>query len=141
MEETGAAKVVETEAVVRWQRKQRECLHSRYIGGKQWKHRGSSGGVVEGTGAVVSTAGTVAMALADNSGNGGAGNDRGNRGSGGATTINQNAAAAEAKMVVVAVAGGSENRAGGGGRGGRGSGSGGGRGGGGWWGEARGERW
>jgi hypothetical protein len=52
----------------------------------------------EGIWAMVSAAAKVAMALADNSGNGGAGNGGtgnggGNRGSCGATTINQNAAA------------------------------------------------
>ena len=42
------------------------------------------------------------MALADNSGNDGAGNGGRNRGRGGATTINHNAAVAEAKPTVVA---------------------------------------
>ena len=64
----------------------------------------------EGIWAMVLAASKVAMASADNSGNGRAGNDGGNRGSNGATTINQNAAA---------VGGGS----GGGGGGGSGSGS------------------
>ena len=60
--------------------------------------------VAEGIGAVVLAAATVAMALADNSGNGGAGNRSGNRGSGRATTINQNTAAVEVKTAVVAAA-------------------------------------
>ena len=69
MEETGAAKVSETEAVVWWQRKQRECLCGEYIGGGQWKQRGSGDSsnnsdlvvavLAEGTGAVVSAAATV----------------------------------------------------------------------------------
>ena len=89
MEETGAAKVSETEAVVWWQRKQRECLCGEYIGGGQWKQRGSGDGgkkpsaATEGTGAAVLAAATVAMALTDNSGNGRAGSGDRNRGSGG----------------------------------------------------------
>jgi hypothetical protein len=103
--------VSETEAMVQWRRKQRECLHGKYVGGGQWKQRGSGDGgkksstaveaAAEGTGAVVSAAVTVAMALADNSSNGRAGNGGKNRGSSGATTINQHAAVAVAKTVVV----------------------------------------
>ena len=60
--------------------------------------------MAEGKETVVFVATTVVMALADNSGNDGAYNGSGNRGSGGATTINQNAAGVEAKMVVVVAA-------------------------------------
>ena len=59
---------------------------------------------MEGIGAVVLEAATVAMASADNSGNGGAGNGGRNRGSSGATPSNQNVAAVEAKTVVMAAA-------------------------------------
>ena len=51
---------------------------------------------------MVSAAVTVAMASADNSGNGEAGNGGGNRGSSRATTINQHTAAAVAKTEVLA---------------------------------------
>ena len=60
--------------------------------------------VAEGIWAVVLAAATVVMALADNSGNGEVGNNGGGRGSGRATTINQNVAAVGAKMAVVAAA-------------------------------------
>jgi hypothetical protein len=70
---------------------------------------------VEGIGAVVLAVAKVAMELADkNSGNGGAGNGGRNRGSDGATTINQNGAA---------VGGGSSGGGGGGGGGGGSGGS------------------
>ena len=101
MDERGAAKASETLAVVRWRRKQRECLHGGYVGGGQWKEEvvmavKKSGPAAEGTGAVVLAAVTVAMTSADVIAKRGVGNGGGNRGSGGATTINQNAAAAEA---------------------------------------------
>ena len=56
--------------------------------------------VAEGMWAVVSAAAKVAMALAHNSGNGGAGKGGGNRSSGKATTINQT----QLRSVVVAAA-------------------------------------
>ena len=97
----------------------------------RWAVKRESGDDSEGTGAVVLVAATVAMTSADVIAKSRTGNGGGNRGSSGATAINQNTAAAEAKTVVMAAAGGSENRAGGSGRGGRGGGSGG-DGGGGW---------
>ena len=39
--ETVAVKASETEAVVRRWRKQRECLHGKYVGGSKWNQRGS----------------------------------------------------------------------------------------------------
>ena len=114
MAETVSAKASETEAVVRWWWKQRECLCSGYIGSGQWNQRGSGDGgkkapaaattAAKGIGAVVLDAATVARASADNSGNDGAGNSGRNRDSSGATTRNQNASAVEAKMAVVAAA-------------------------------------
>ncbi len=44
MAETVAAKAPETEAVVRWRQKQRECLCGGYVGGSQWNQRGSGDG-------------------------------------------------------------------------------------------------
>ena len=58
----------------------------------------------KGIRAVVLEAATVVMVLADNSGNGGAGNGCRNRGSGRATTRNKNATAVEAKTAVVVAA-------------------------------------
>ena len=65
--ETVSAKALETEAVVWWQRKQRECLRSGYIGDGQWNQRGS------GDGRKISAGG---------SGGGGGGGGGRNRGSG-----------------------------------------------------------
>ncbi len=42
--ETVATKASETEVVVRWRRKQRECLRGRYVGCSQWNQRGSGDG-------------------------------------------------------------------------------------------------
>ncbi len=102
MAETVVAKASETEAVVQRRRKKRGCLHGGYIGGSQWNQRGSGDGgkkaaavvvvAADGIWAVVLAMAKVAMALADNSGIGGAGNSGRNRGSGRATTINHNAA-------------------------------------------------
>ena len=64
----------------------------------------AEGTAAKGIGAVVLEAAAVAMVLADNSGNSGAGHGGRNRGSGGATTRNQNTAAVEAKTAVVAAA-------------------------------------
>ena len=63
---------------------------------------GAEAGAAKGIGAVVLAVATVVMVSADNSGNDGAGNVSRIRGSGGATTINQNASAVEAKTAVVA---------------------------------------
>ncbi len=73
--------------------------------------------VAEGIWAMVLAAAKVTIASADNSGKGGAGNDGENRGSGRATTINQNVAAVGS--------GGTGISGGGGGGGSGGSGSGG----------------
>ena len=113
MAETVSAKALETEAVVRQRQKQRECLHSRYVGGGQWNQEVATAAkkapvaaatAAKGIGAVVLEAATVAMVFADSSGNGGAGNDVRNRGSGSAIARNQNMAAVESKTLVVAVA-------------------------------------
>ena len=63
----------ETEAMVGWWRKQRECLRGGYVGGGQWKQRGSGDGgeksgvvaeaAAEGTGAVVLAAATVPVGM------------------------------------------------------------------------------
>ena len=44
MAEMVAAKASETEAVVRRQQKQKECLPGGYVGGSQWNQRGSGDG-------------------------------------------------------------------------------------------------
>ena len=66
--------------------------------------KATAAGAAEGIWVVVLAEATVAMALADNSSNGRAGNRGRNRGSGGATTINQYAAAVEVKTAVVVTA-------------------------------------
>ena len=100
--ETVAAKASETEAVVWRRQKQRECLYGGYVGGSQWNQRRSGDGrkkavaavaEAEGIQPMVSAAPKVAVVSADNSGNGGAAVGGRNRGSVGATTINQNVAA------------------------------------------------
>ena len=157
MEETGVAKALETLAVVRWRWKQRECLRGGYIGSGQRKEEvvtaaKKSRAAAEGTGAVDLAAATVAMALADNSGNGvgrqqrqwwgrqqrqkqrqrRGNNNQPKRGSNRGKNSGQKWRLAVLKTepvvaVEAAKAGAVAVAGGGGGRG--------------WWGEARGERW
>ena len=65
--------------------------------------KAAAAAAAEGIEAVVLVAAIVVMALADISGNDGAGNGGKKRGINGATTINQNLAGVEAKMAVVMV--------------------------------------
>ena len=94
MAEMVVTKALETEAVVRQQRKQREHQHSGYIGCRRWNQSGSgdsgekNGGGGGGGGSGMNKGsdfggGDIALSLADNSGNGEAGNGCRNRGAAG----------------------------------------------------------